>query len=447
MRERNIFFVIGLAIAVLVMSACAPVQPQQAPEKAAPEAEEQEPIEFVFRQNDPPSQIGEGLQNAVDAWNADNPNIQVTFETVPWSDAQKQYVREVQAGGGPDVLQLAFVWTRDLAKSDLVMNLDPFIEQSPPGKGMDDFLGVDLAVYEDSIFGIPWSVDTFALGYRPDIFEEAGIGEFPETWEDFKVAAQKLTADTDGDGRTDQYGFCFQGGSGSTGGMWFLANYYLWSHGKWFVQEAEGGGWEVGLTADDVAGAMQYFNSFFEEGYTPESMIAIDSWGDPEYVSALGRGECAILFLPPAAFEAARERSDATVRSAPDPRGPAGRISHLGGRHLSINPNTEHPEEAWEFLRYLTTKGFYEEYYSSYFPPQKSLLEAIEFPEHLQGYAEQLPHAITFKTYIVSPARVSTMWEATNREFGSVYSGQKAPEQASLDLVAKVEEALTREGQ
>lgn len=453
---KSLFFAV-LVLMALLLSACIPAQPTPAaeptiaPELAATPTQAEEPeemIELVFRQNDPPTEAGDSFERAIDDWNASNPNIQVSFETVPWADAQDQYVREVQAGGGPDVAQMAFVWTRDLAKSDLVMNLDSYIENSPPGtvSGMEefkeDFLGWDLGELDGSIYGIPFSVDTFAMGYRPDLLETAGITEFPDTWDDLFDVAQKLTADTDGDGRTDQYGFCFQAGSGATSGMWFLANYYLWSNGHWFIQETADGGWEVGLAAEDVADAMDYFNSFFTVGATPESMIAIDSWGDPEYTSALGRGDCAILFFPPAAFRGAEAQSEVPLRTAPDPRGSVTRISHLGGRTLVINPNTKYPDEAWEFLRYLTTRKWYEEYYTQQFPPQKSLLAGIEFEESIQGYADQLPHAVTFKTYIVAPPPVSAMWDATNREFGAVYSGQKTPKQASADLVATMQELL-----
>ena len=399
------------------------------------------PIELVFRQGDPPNQIGEDLQRATDAWNAAHPDIQVRFETVPWSEGLNQYVRECQAGGGPDVYQSAFVWTRDLAKSELVANLDPYIKKSPPGAGIDDFLGVDLGEYEGSVYGIPLSVDTFALGYRPDLFEAAGI-QFPDTWEELLPAAKKLTTDTDGDGRTDQYGFCFPAGSGATSGMWFLANYYLWSHGQGFMTEAGDGTYKVGVTAEELTSAMNYFNAFFTEKVTPESMIAIDSWGDPEYTSSLGRGDCAIIFLPPSAFRAAQKQSEVPLLSAPDPLGSVGRLSHMGGRSLVINPNTEHPEAAWELLKFLVSQEFYENYYSTYFPAQKSLLANMIFPEPLEGYVKQLPHAITFKTYILSPPPVSAMWNATNREFGAVYSGQKDTGQAAADLVKQMEELL-----
>ncbi len=434
--------VILLVIAsMLLATACAAVP--QVGQPGAPAG--QETIELTFRQSDPPNEVGDLFERAIAEFNESHPNIKVTVETVPWADAQNQYVREVQAGGGPDVAQIAFVWTRDLAKSELVKNLDSYIESSPPGTVTDmatfkeDFLGYDLGEYEESIFGIPFSVDTFVMGYRPDLFEAAGVAAFPDNWEQLAEVAKQLTVDKDGDGRTDQYGFCFPAGSGPTSGMWFLANYYLWSNGNWFIKEADAGGtYEVGMTPEDLAGAMTYFNDFFATGSTPESMIAIDSWGDPEYTSALGRGDCAILFLPPQAFRAAASQSEAPVLSAADPQGSETRISHLGGRTLVINPATKHPDAAWELLKFMTSQSFYEKYYVNQFPPQKSLLANMTFDESMQGYADQLPHAITFSTYIQSPAPVSAMWDATNREFGAVYSGQKTPEEASADLLAEM---------
>src|SRR5690349_16732039 len=87
---------------------------------------------LVLRQFDPPAEIG-GLQKAVDAWNSAHADIPVRIETVT-TDSTNQYTREVQAGGGPDIMQLGFVSTRDLAKSQLLTNLDSLIKSNPPGK-------------------------------------------------------------------------------------------------------------------------------------------------------------------------------------------------------------------------------------------------------------------------------------------------------------------------
>jgi multiple sugar transport system substrate-binding protein len=64
------------------------------------------------------------------------------------------------------------------------------------------------------------------------------------------------------------------------------------------------------------------------------------------------------------------------------------------------------------------------------------------FEESIQGYADQLPHAVTFSTYILAPPPVSAMWDATNREFGAVYSGQKAPEEAGAALAQEMQRLL-----
>ncbi len=396
--------------------------------------QESDVVQLTFRQGDPPAEV-QGLFAAIEEFNTSQNRIRVVVETVPWADALNQFVREGQAGGGPDVLQLAFVWTKDLGSSGLLKNLDNIVRQSPPGAGIDDFLGTDLGLYNDSLFGIPWTVDTFVMAYRPDLLQSAGVNRFPDTWEEFLETAVRLT-----DQGRGQYGFGFPAGSASGGGMWFLANYYLWSRDKFFVEPDGRGGWRVGVTEADVAEAMRYFNQFFERGASPRSLIGVNSWGDPELVGGLARGDFAISFFPPPTFRNAASQSSVPLGTAMIPRGPSRRVSHLGGRALAINENTQYPDEAWEFLNYLLSRGVFERYTN--FPAQESLLGELEFGPGEQGYADQLPHAITFKQYIESPAPVSGMWDATNREFASVYSGQKTPEQAARDLIRSMQELL-----
>ena len=392
------------------------------------------PVNLVFEQSDPPNQVT-GLLAEISAYNKKQSAIHVTVDTVPWNNALNQFIREGQAGGGPDVIQLAFVWTKDLASSGLIDNLGPFIKQSKPGNGISDFLGTDLGIYKGAVYGIPWTVDTFAMAYRPDLFKKAGITSFPDTWQQFFNVAKKLTV-VSSSGTTTQYGFGFPAGSGAAGGMWFLVNYYLWDHGWSFVKQGSNGKWELGVTAQEVADTMSYFNQFFTQGVTPKSLISVDSWADPELVGGLGRGEFAISFFPPETFVPAEKQSKFPLMSAMDPKGPDGRFSHLGGRALAINAATKHPQQSWAFLNFLLSPQIFAPYHQ--FPAQKMLLKELKFPAPEEGYAQQLPHAITFAQYINSPVPVSAMWAATNEAFGAVYSGQKTPRQSAKDLLDKI---------
>jgi multiple sugar transport system substrate-binding protein len=394
----------------------------------------QEKVELVFRQFDPPTETA-GLVAAIDAWNASHPDIQVKMETMSGADTLAQLAREVPAGAGPDIQHLAFVWTRDLARSGLLMDLDDDIKSDPPGKGIDDFLATDLATLDGKLYGVPWSADTFAMAYRPDLLEAAGL-TFPDTWDDLAAAAKKLAND---DG---QYGFCFPAGSAPDSGMWILANYYLWSNGSTLLDETSPGQWKVAVTEDDLAKAMDYFNSYFTDGMAPESLITVNSWGDPELVGGLGRGDCVITFFPPQTFRAAEGQSEVPLMTAQIPQGSVKRISHLGGRALGINPNTKHPKEAWEFVRYLLGPETFKTY--NQYPAQKSLLESLDFPASEEGYVKMLPLAQTFERYISSPIPVSTMTALINQEFGAVFSGQRTSEEASQNVIKQLNDLLAR---
>lgn len=402
----------------------------------------QETVEIVFRQGDPPVEIA-GLMERIEEFNRTNTmGIRVRVETVPWSDALAQFSREAQAGGGPDIIHLGFVMTRDLVRGNLLTDLRPFIDADPDAfaSPYDEMLGRDMGEFNGGVYGIPWTVDTFVLAYRPDLFEAAGITEFPDTWADLQTVAAQLTRDTDGNGRIDQYGFCFPAGSGASGGMWFLVNYYLWSNGVFLVQRNDAGEWEVGATAADIADAMTYYNSFFEAGSTPQSLIAVSSWSDPELVGGLARGDCAIGFHPPSSFAVAQSQTDVQLMTHPMPRGSVRRIGHMGGRVLGMNINTDHPQQAWEVIKFLASA----EALSAYpqFPAQPALLQQLTFSEGQRGYVEQLPLTITLNQYVFSPAPVTSMWNATNAEFAAVYSGQKTIEQASADLHAQISQIL-----
>jgi multiple sugar transport system substrate-binding protein len=386
---------------------------------------------LVLRQFDPPAEIG-GLQKAVDAWNSAHADIPVRIETVT-TDSTNQYTREVQAGGGPDIMQLGFVSTRDLAKAQLLTNLDSLIKSNPPGKGIDDFLGTDLATYNGSIYAIPWTVDTFTMVYHQDAFEQAGITTFPTTWDEFFTVAQKLTKD-------GRYGFCFPAASSSDSGIWFLLNYYLWSNGKSLVEKGSDGTYQVGASAEDLTQAINYFNSFIQKGIDPKSTLGIAAYSDAQLVNQVAQGSCAIGFFPPQTFRQAQKQSGGKLQTAPVPGGTKTRISHLGGRVLGINPHTKYPKEAWQFLNYLLSAQTFKTY--DQYPAQKSLFDQLKFDKAEQGYVEALPKAITFNNYISSPVQVSSLQAMSCLQFGAAASGQKTVQRAGADLLASLKQAL-----
>ena len=393
-------------------------------------------VNLVFRQSDTPSEVV-GLKKAIDYFNQQNPNIHVDFQTVPWSDARDQLLRETAAKTGPDVMQLAFVWVKDLGAAGALKDLDPMIKANPFPNGIHDFIALNLAYSNGKIYGIPWTTDTFCLVYNENILKEAGISHPPNTWEelykDSKIIKEK----------TGKFGFAFPAGSSSGGTMWFLANYYWWSNGLNLVEKNSSGKYVIGLKVKDVVEAMKYFDSFLKEGLAPQSMLGVSSWADPAVMSNLLSENQAIGVMPPATLRAIlKKKPDLSLISYEIPKGRVTRTSHLGGRMLGINAYTKHPKESWKLLKFLTSAKVFKEFYTSQLPAQKTLLKTINFGKAFQGYARMLTLARTWGDYASSPAPIGAMWDATNREFGAAFAGQKSYEQAAKDLLNTVNNLL-----
>lgn len=388
-------------------------------------------VELTFRQFDPPAET-EGLEAAIKKFNESHRDIQVKMETLSGPDAAQQFAREANSGSGPDVAQLANVNVKDLAKPKILLPVDDLAKDAAPETPVEDYLALDLAQFEDKTWALPWTVDTFALAYRPDVLEKAGV-EPPKTWEELAATATKLS-----DKLANRSGFCFTGASGPSSGQWFPINYYLWSHGQTLVKD-EGGTWKVGVTVDELQAAIDWFNGLFTSGATAKSMIAVEALTDPQLVDGLARGTCAMTLMAPQTFRQAKEK-DASIRTAPMPDGLKDGATHLGGRMLGINASTEHPDEAWEFVRYLNSAEAFKNI--DQYPAATTVLNEMDVPEGEEGYQQQLPHAETFGRYIHGPVPVTTLTKIANAQFGAVYSGQVDSRKAAEAMISQIQGEL-----
>ncbi|RZT17036.1 carbohydrate ABC transporter substrate-binding protein (CUT1 family) [Kribbella sp. VKM Ac-2569] len=388
-------------------------------------------VRLAFRQFDPPTEIG-GLQAVVKAWNDKHPDIQVKLETLTGPDSAQQFAREANSGSGPDVVQIANVNVKDLAKPKILKSLDEFAGKTPPETPLDQYLALDLAKFDDKTWALPWTVDTFALAYRPELLAAAGLKP-PTTWDELAGAATKLS-----DAKAKRSGFCFTGASGPGSGQWFPINYYLWSHGQTLVTK-DGDRWKVGVTQEALQSEIDWFNNLFASGATAKSMIAVESLTDPQLVDGLAKGTCAMTLMAPQTFRKAKA-ADPTLKTAPVPDGLKDGATHLGGRMLGINAATDHPDQAWEFLKYLNSAEAFTKI--AQYPAATTVLTKMKVPAGEEGYQQQLPHAKTFGRYISGPVPVTTLTKITNAQFGAVYSGQTDSHTAAANIISQITSEL-----
>jgi multiple sugar transport system substrate-binding protein len=424
--------VTGVAALAMVANACT----------SAP-AGQTEKVDLVFQQFDPPDQAA-GLQAAVDNWDKTHPDIQVTMRNVAFADALTTYVRETGSGSGADVLHTAFTWTSDLARNGQIVKLDDLIKQSGPENGIDTFLGREISTYNGSLYSLPFTADAFTLTYSPANFKAAGITSPPPTYDELLSDAAKLTT---GSGADKKYGICFAASSSPTSEVWHIANVYLWSNGATFVAQ-KGDAWGPGATDAQLAQAISYYKQFLTKGYAPENLLSVNLGGDPVIANGLAKGTCAMAIQNPNEFTVAL-KTNPDLLSAPLPRGTSGTVLQMGGRSLSINPNSKHKDQAWQFIKYLTSKEVFQKYYTNQLPAQKKLLADKTFGPQLatpayDGFAKSLPLAKTYMEYAQSPAPVPAIWAAVAQNFGAAFAGQKTPDAAAADLNKQLADLLKK---
>jgi multiple sugar transport system substrate-binding protein len=139
--------------------------------------------------------------------------VNVKFKVIPWSDLFTNITTATTSGKGPDVLNIGNTWSATLQSTGAFI---PFAGADLKAiGGKDKFLKTSFAA-SGAPGKEPTSVPLYGLSYglfyNKKLFKDANL-QPPKTWSEFVDTAKKLTKDTNGDGKPDQWGFAMEGGS------------------------------------------------------------------------------------------------------------------------------------------------------------------------------------------------------------------------------------------
>lgn len=138
------------------------------------------------------------------------PQIVVNLIHIPsQGDYLKRLGADFAAGTPPDVMLMNYRRYADFAAKGALEPLGPYLAVSTTIKQADFYpSAIDPFTWNGVITCIPQNVSSLVVYYNKDLFAEAGLAT-PKagwSWDDFVSTAQALTKDTDGDGRSDQFG-------------------------------------------------------------------------------------------------------------------------------------------------------------------------------------------------------------------------------------------------
>lgn len=132
-----------------------------------------------------------------------NENVKISYYKKNYDGYEDLILNSMAEGDGPDIFLISNNWAEKYKKKIVPMPENaPLLEEiaNPQSKFSaltlkTDFLDVvsNDAILDDSkIYALPLSIDTLALYYNKDLFNNAGIPQPPKTWEEFKEDVSKL---------------------------------------------------------------------------------------------------------------------------------------------------------------------------------------------------------------------------------------------------------------
>lgn len=330
---------------------------EEAVEPSEPEAEAVESTGITLKLIDTSEAHGFAFQSLAEKYEQMT-GTKLEVEILPYEATYEKEVLTLSTGGSDyDLIIFDCIWGTQYQQNNWLLDIAPYSNNPDlPKLDVNGFVPGLLDAYQvrgEAIYGIPVDFTTILMAYRTDLFEEAGLDGPPKTWAEFADYAEKLTKDTDGDGKIDQYGFIWAGGiPDSAVSEWTLRMQgFKLPEGQdefWFNKDVTK---TVYMNYDYGVESLQLLLD--NRQYAPPGASGLDYGGA---LQAFSQGEGAMFMSWQVYFF---EFDDPTKSQV------AGKVAYaalpiqeeqnfyVGGWQMGINHSSQHPEEAYKFLAWI----------------------------------------------------------------------------------------------
>lgn len=272
--------------------------------------------------------------------------IKLIVETLEWSRIIDKQIIASQAGALPDVMEAAPSMIFDtFVRKGYLMPLDDYIEKE--GKGfLDKFFPncVERMRYSGKMYGILENFAPQGLYYNKKMFAEAGIAGPPETWDEFKDFAIRMT-----DLEKGQYGTAFPGARGDKALMHVAAMVYA-NGGRLGVIDGE-----IMINKPEAVEAIQFQMDLINKYKVTPSYVDLDSPALREMFIAGKVGMIDEGGWMTSIIESAKAPGfEYGIALMPRGKTTGGFTSADGSWVIPVT--SRHPDAAWEFIKYFTSE-------------------------------------------------------------------------------------------
>ncbi|QHW96844.1 extracellular solute-binding protein [Klebsiella variicola] len=348
-----------------------------------------------------------------------HPDVKVNLEFVPYEALHDKIVAARGAGGnGYDVVLFDAIWPAEFSRYDLLQDVSSRIAADEREKIFPG--AMNTVVYQGKTLGMPWILDTKYLYYNKAMLDKAGIKTPPASWQQVMDDAKVLKDKG-------------------------IVKYPLvWS---WSQAEA--------LVCDYTTLVSGFGGSFYQNGKldfsTPASLKAVtlmktsldQGLSNPasrEYLEedvrkAFSNGDAAFALNWTYMYNMANDpkqskvAGDVGIVPAPgDTPDKPGAVN--GSMGLGIAKASQHPEEAWQYIHYLTSQPVQDKYAKLSLPVWKA---SYQDPAVAKGQESLIAAADKSLNVMLSrpeTADYSRLSNTLQQQLQSVLQGKATPDVA-----------------
>jgi multiple sugar transport system substrate-binding protein len=287
--------------------------------------------------------------NMIAAFRKKHPDIKINLTRTDFSTYYSKLATSIASGKLPDVFMMSGAYFYQAAHQQALMDLTDRAKKA--NLSLTNYFGTPTGEdvsWEGKTYGIPGEIDTVALAYNEDMFAEAGL-DVPTagwTWDQLLSAAQELTKKRNG---KQQYGFYSRNSSQEAWGSFVRQN------GGNFLDASQTKG---ALEQPEAIEAIQFAVDLIHKYKVSPSSLGVSSL--PGYIESTGNpfltGLVGMKFQGNYEMALLTEIKDFkwNVVQMPKQQKPGG----IGWyQSWVIGSTTDHPDEAWTLLEFLTTEG------------------------------------------------------------------------------------------
>jgi multiple sugar transport system substrate-binding protein len=373
------------------------------------------------------------VQAMTDEFMAANPGVNVELDFVSYEALHDKIVTAAASGAGTyDVVLMDCIWPAEFASAGFIVDVTDRLSEEMMA---DIFPGaLEAVTYQGRRYGMPWVNDVLYFYYNDAMLAEAGFDAPPKTWTE--VREMSMAAKEQG---LVEYPFIeyFQQDEGLT----IAYSYYLQAFGGKFFNEDN----SPAFNSPEGIAALQYLvDGMNDEMYNPSSLES--TYEEVRRAFSQGNSLFSVnwayqlnLANDPAESQIA---GNAKIALMPGEAIPSATIN--GGMGLAVTADSEHPEEAWDYILFLASKPIQKRYSANSLPIWISLFDDPEVAEMQNDVAREMDFLNLSKQqyeYIKNRPIVpfySETSEILAREVQAALTGSKTAEQALADAEAAV---------